>query len=63
MPPKVTKPKLPDIPWAEDDDNLVWAFITELEKDENYKVLFGKKDVKEVRYVVKPSLCYFLCPK
>jgi hypothetical protein len=42
MPPKVLKPKIPDIPW-DDDDKLVWEFITECEKDINYKVLFGKK--------------------
>ena len=50
--PKVPKLKLPDLPWGEDDDKLVWAFITELERDENYKVLFGKKNVNEVCHVV-----------
>ncbi|KAF8800871.1 hypothetical protein BYT27DRAFT_7216700 [Phlegmacium glaucopus] len=44
---KATKLKLPDIPWAEDDYKLVSAFLTELEKTENYKVLFGKKDSSE----------------
>jgi len=48
MPPKVPKPKIPDIPWAEDEDQLVWAFLTECEKDINYKVLFGKKETTEV---------------
>jgi len=52
MAPKVPKVKLPDIPWSEDDNKLVWAFITELERDENYKVLFGKKDVNEVCHVI-----------
>jgi hypothetical protein len=47
MPPKAIKPKIPDIPWGDDDDRLVWAFLTECEKDINYKVLFGKKDTKE----------------
>ncbi|KDR82164.1 hypothetical protein GALMADRAFT_59519 [Galerina marginata CBS 339.88] len=47
MAPKAPKPKLPDIPWSEDEDKLVWSFLTELEKDENYKVLFGKKTVNE----------------
>ncbi|KAG6847153.1 hypothetical protein H0H93_009811, partial [Arthromyces matolae] len=30
-------------PWAQ----LTWALITELEKEENYKVFIGKKDKKE----------------
>lgn len=42
-PAKPAKVELPNIPWAEDDDKLVWSFITELKKDENYKILFGKK--------------------
>jgi hypothetical protein len=52
MPPKadkVPKPKIADITWGEDDDRLVWAFLTECEKDVNYKILFGKKDATEVR--------------
>ncbi|KAF8816060.1 hypothetical protein BYT27DRAFT_7279137 [Phlegmacium glaucopus] len=44
---KATKSKLPDIPWAEDDYKLISAFLMELEKTENYKVLFGKKDPSE----------------
>ncbi|EDR10153.1 uncharacterized protein LACBIDRAFT_318208 [Laccaria bicolor S238N-H82] len=44
---KGTKPKILDIPWAENDDRLVWEFITECEKDVNYKVLFGKKEIRE----------------
>jgi hypothetical protein len=47
MAPKTTKPKIPDIPWGDDNDRLVWAFITECEKDVNYKVLFGKKKTTE----------------
>ncbi|KAF8812875.1 hypothetical protein BYT27DRAFT_7251461 [Phlegmacium glaucopus] len=47
MPPKTTKPKIPDIPWGDDNDRLVWAFLTECEKDINYKVLFGKKETME----------------
>ena len=45
---KAPKVKIPDIPWAEDDLKLVLAFLTELEKLENYKVLFGKKNPGEV---------------
>jgi hypothetical protein len=44
MPPKATKPRIPDISWAEDEDRLIWAFLSECEKDINYQVLFGKKD-------------------
>ena len=49
MAPKSTKPKIPDIPWGDENDRLVWAFITECEKEVNYKVLFGKKETTEVR--------------
>jgi hypothetical protein len=51
--PKASKAKLPDIPWADDDFKLVSAFLTELEKTENYKVLFGKKTPGEVRSTFK----------
>jgi len=27
---------------------LIWALLIEIEKDENYWVLYGKKDVAEV---------------
>lgn len=50
MPPKI-KSKIQDIPWGEDNDRLIWAFITECEKDVNYKVLFGKKETTEVCYL------------
>lgn len=45
---KAVKQKIPDIPWAENNNALNWAFLTELEKDANYKILFGKKDRTEV---------------
>ncbi|KAF8802078.1 hypothetical protein BYT27DRAFT_7048271, partial [Phlegmacium glaucopus] len=44
---KTTKPKIPDIPWGDDNNRLVWAFLTECKKDINYKVLFGKKETTE----------------
>jgi hypothetical protein len=53
MAPKTTKPKIPDIPWGDENDRLVWAFITECEKDVNYKVLFGKKETTEVRQIYR----------
>ena len=34
---------LPDIMWAATDHELVWKLLTEVEKPENHKVLFGKK--------------------
>jgi hypothetical protein len=40
--------KLPDIPWTENEGRLIWSLITEMEKPENFKVLLGKKDKKEV---------------
>jgi hypothetical protein len=45
--------KLPEIPWAQDDHKLVWDFITQLEKDVNYKILFGKKDPSEVSHYIR----------
>jgi len=44
------KPRLslPPIPWAENDAALTWSLIGELEKPENFKVLFGKRDNSEV---------------
>lgn len=51
---KSTKPKIPDIPWGENNNRLVWEFITECEKDVNYKVLFGKKETTEAR------ICYLI---
>jgi hypothetical protein len=60
MPPKrdTKKKKLPEIPWAEDDNRLTWSLLTEIEKPANYKVLFGKKDKDEVSPIsvtFKPS--------
>jgi hypothetical protein len=55
MPPKTAKPKIQDIPWGEDNDRLVWTFITECEKDINYKVLLGKKETTEVFYPIPSS--------
>lgn len=39
---KAATPALPDINWSADDGVLVHALLTEAEKDENRKVLFGK---------------------
>ncbi|KAF8152528.1 hypothetical protein B0H34DRAFT_120095 [Crassisporium funariophilum] len=44
MPPKKSRTKIPDIPWADNENPLTWALLTELKVDKNYKVIFGKKD-------------------
>ena len=44
--------RLPEIPWAQNDGRLVWSLISEMERPENFKVLLGKKDNKEVCLVV-----------
>ena len=36
------------LPWTLDNNAKTWLLIAELGKMENYKVLFGKKDKKEV---------------
>ena len=46
---KSTKPSIPPIGWDANQQALTWALLNELEKKENFKVLFGKKDLKEVR--------------
>ena len=48
---KASETKIPAITWS---DELVWALLGELEKEENYCVLFGKKDPSEV------SICHIL---
>jgi hypothetical protein len=40
--------KIPPFNWSENDATLTWKLIGELEKKENYRVLFGKKDKAEV---------------
>jgi len=39
---------LPPIHWTKNDAALTWSLIGELEKPENFKVLFGKQDNSEV---------------
>lgn len=40
---------LPNIAWSVKDGELIWALIAEIEKEENRKVLFGKKG-DQVKY-------------
>ncbi|KAF9781530.1 hypothetical protein BJ322DRAFT_1022944 [Thelephora terrestris] len=42
------KPTLEDIDWAKNKHELVFALLDQLERPENFKVLFGKKDPSEV---------------
>ncbi|KAJ7273930.1 hypothetical protein C8J57DRAFT_1506044 [Mycena rebaudengoi] len=37
------KSNLPSIPWKDDDNKLIWALLTEIEKSDNSKSLFGTK--------------------
>lgn len=53
--------KLPEIPWAQDDHKLVWDFITQIEKDVNYKILFGKKDPSEVSHYIRGAALSLKC--
>ena len=43
-----SKSALPSINWTADDSALLWSLISEMEKKENTKVLFGKKEKNEV---------------
>jgi hypothetical protein len=55
---------LPDFPWTADKNKLVWDLITEMEKPDNSKVLFGKKEKGEVRdyqTTTRHHLIFFGC--
>jgi hypothetical protein len=45
---KAEKPRIPEINWSANNSLAVWALLAEIEKHENYRVLYGKKDVAEV---------------
>ncbi|KAJ7231220.1 hypothetical protein C8J57DRAFT_1533837 [Mycena rebaudengoi] len=40
---RTKKSNLPAIPWQADNNKLIWALLTEIEKPENSKILFGMK--------------------
>ncbi|KIM72266.1 hypothetical protein PILCRDRAFT_743132 [Piloderma croceum F 1598] len=42
------KSTLPSISWNADDSALLWKLLSEMEKRENAKVLFGKKEKNRV---------------
>ena len=50
MPKSGIKSSLPPIIWDADQHALTWALLNELEKKENFKILFGKRDSKEVSW-------------
>jgi len=39
---------IPPLPWTAERSKLVWTLFTEVEKAENFKVLFGKWTKGEV---------------
>ena len=45
---KAEKPRIPEINWSANNSLAVWALLAEIKKNENYRVLYGKKDVAEV---------------
>ena len=45
---KAEKPRIPKINWSANNSSAVWALLAEIEKNENYHVLYGKKDVAKV---------------
>jgi len=45
----MSKTGLPAISWTANENHLTWLLLTEMEKYENYRVLFGKVDKEEVR--------------
>lgn len=53
---KAEKPLIPEINWSANNSSAVWTLLAEIEKSENYRVLYGKKDVAEVSFSI-PSSC------
>ena len=47
-----SKSTLPSINWNADDSALLWSLISETEKKDNSKVLFGKKEKNEVHLLL-----------
>jgi hypothetical protein len=60
MPKSGTKSSIPPISWDANQHALTWALLNELEKQENFKVLFGKKDPKEVSQCAQPGAAALL---
>ncbi|KJA17247.1 hypothetical protein HYPSUDRAFT_106891, partial [Hypholoma sublateritium FD-334 SS-4] len=52
---KASEPQIGAINWT---NNLVWALLGEIEKDNNYRVLFGKRDPSENTSGERKSMVY-----
>jgi hypothetical protein len=52
------KSSMPSINWNADDSALVWSLISEMEKRDNAKVLFGKKEKNKVWLLALILTCY-----
>ncbi|EDR09211.1 uncharacterized protein LACBIDRAFT_296617 [Laccaria bicolor S238N-H82] len=44
---KAEKPRIPKINWSANNSATIWTLLAKIEKSENYRVLYGKKDVAE----------------
>ena len=53
---KDEKPQIPEINWSANNSSAVWALLAEIEKNENYHVLYRKKDVAEVSLLIPFTL-------
>lgn len=52
---KAEKPRIPELNWSANDSSAAWTLLAEIEKSENYRVLYGKKDVAEVSFSILSS--------
>jgi hypothetical protein len=61
--PAARKPRkssaLGTIPWAANKSTLILQLLCEVEKTENFKVLFGKKDKREARKYIYSDAVFF----
>ena len=54
--PPPAKPKLPNIEWSANDGYLLWQLLFEIEKEDNRKVLFGKKSDQVCILLLLPDI-------
>ena len=57
----MSKTGLPAISWTANENYLTWLLLTEMEKYEDYHIIFGKVDKEEVRPKFYAFWCVFLC--
>ncbi|KAF8236831.1 hypothetical protein L208DRAFT_1250180 [Tricholoma matsutake] len=43
---KAEKPQIPEINWSANNSLAVCALLAEIKKNENYRILYGRKDVR-----------------